>query len=249
MKLSSGDRIGNYEILGVLGAGGMGRVFRARDLQLGRDVAIKILAEEYARNDGRLRRFVAEAKAASALNHPNILTVYSIGEEENNPYLVTEFIDGSTLRKVLEHGPLSLEHALDLTLQTLSGLVKAHSIGIIHRDLKPENLMITKDGYVKILDFGLAKLLKDEASTGSDRPLETLGVSATDTGLIVGTAAYMSPEQARGQRADARSDLFSLGIILFEMVNGSNPFRRSTAVDTFTAILRDPLPPDRKSVV
>jgi eukaryotic-like serine/threonine-protein kinase len=243
MKLSAGSRLGTYEIIASIGRGGMGEVFKARDTQLGRDVAIKVLAEEFAHEETRLKRFLAEAKATSALNHPNILTVYGIGEESSNPYIVTEFIVGKTLRQHLANGPLPLSRAFEITLQTLSGLIKAHSIGIIHRDLKPENLMITSDGYVKILDFGLAKLLKSETSSGSDPAIETLGVTATESGMILGTAAYMSPEQARGQRADARSDLFSLGLILYEMISGKHPFWRATPMDTISAILRDSASP------
>lgn len=238
MNLTAGSRLGSYEILGLLGAGGMGQVFRARDLQLGREVAIKILAEDAAKDEERIRRFTAEAKAASALNHPNILTVYGIGEEENHPYLVTELVDGTTLRTKLRNGPLGVDTAIDIILQVLAGLSKAHAAGIVHRDLKPENLMITRDGLVKILDFGLVKLLKGHVAD-SPGQLQTLGVSDTQTGFIAGTAAYMSPEQARGQQVDFRSDLFSLAVIFYEMLTGKNPFQRSTAVDTISAILRD----------
>jgi serine/threonine protein kinase len=237
MKLSPGDRLGIYEIIVSVGRGGMGEVYRARDLQLGRDVAIKVLAEEYAQHESRMKRFTAEAKAASALNHPNITTVYGIGEENQIPYIVMEFIDGSTLRQLM-NSPIPISRAYDIAMQTLAGLSKAHTIGIVHRDLKPENLMITKDGFVKILDFGLAKLLKDE-STSSNRQIETLGITATETGLVMGTAAYMSPEQARGQHADARSDIFSLGLIIYEMLAGKHPFWRTTPIDTMSAILRD----------
>jgi tetratricopeptide (TPR) repeat protein len=177
------------------------------------------------------------------LNHPNILTVYGIGEEQGNPYIVTEFIDGTTLRQILSGGALSLSRAFEIAMQTLSGLIKAHSIGIIHRDLKPENLMVTRDGFVKILDFGLAKLMKEDSSGGSNPAIETLGITATESGMVLGTAAYMSPEQARGQRADARSDLFSMGLILYEMIAGKHPFWRATPMDTITSILRDFPPP------
>ncbi len=221
----------------------MGKVFRARDLQLGREVAIKVLSEEAARDEARLHRFLAEAKAASALNHPNILTVYGFGEENRNPYIVTELVTGKTLRSLLQQGPLPMNRILDISIQTLTGLAKAHGIGIIHRDIKPENLMITTDGYVKILDFGLAKLLKIDPASDTERPLETLGLTATETGMIMGTAAYMSPEQARGQTAHASSDLFSLGLVIYEMLTGTNPFRRSNLADTITAILRDDPPP------
>jgi serine/threonine protein kinase len=161
MQFEQGRRFGSYEIVSLIGIGGMGQVYRAKDLQLGREVAIKFLTEEAAGNQDRLRRFIAEAKATSALNHPNILTVYTIGEEDDHPYLITELVDGVTLRKLLAQGSLPLGRAIEIAIQTLTGLSKAHSIGIVHRDLKPENLMITKDGFVKILDFGLAKLLKE----------------------------------------------------------------------------------------
>ncbi len=239
MNLSAGTQIGNYEILGLLGTGGMGQVFRARDIQLGRLAAIKFLTDVGVGSEGGLRRFITEAKAASALNHPNILTVYGIGEHEGNPFIAMEFVDGSTLRSMIKGAPLPLKRALEITRQTLAGLSKAHSIGIIHRDLKPENIMVTHDGLVKILDFGLAKLLKSDAPDQTSGPLETIGQSDTKTGMILGTAAYMSPEQARGQSADLRSDIFSLGIVLYEMITGINPFRRETTVDTISAILRD----------
>jgi serine/threonine protein kinase len=239
MNLSPGIRIANYEILGVLGAGGMGQVFRARDVQLGRLAAIKFLTDVGIGSEGGLRRFIAEAKAASALNHPNILTVYGIGEHEGKPYIAMEYVDGSTLRSMIKQQAIPLNRALEITTQTLAGLSKAHSIGIVHRDLKPENIMVTHDGFVKILDFGLAKLLKTDAQDQTSGPLESLEHSVTKSGTIVGTAAYMSPEQARGQSADLRSDIFSLGIVLYEMVTGINPFRRETAVDTISSILRD----------
>ncbi|HSE41423.1 MAG TPA: serine/threonine-protein kinase [Acidobacteriota bacterium] len=244
MNLAPGMRIGNYEILGMLGSGGMGQVFRARDVQLGRLAAIKFLSDVGIGSEGGLRRFIAEAKAASALNHPNILTVYGIGEHEGNPYIAMEYVDGSTLRSIIKEGPLSLSRALEITTQTLAGLSKAHSIGIVHRDLKPENIMVTHDGFVKILDFGLAKLMKNDAAPDqTSGPLDTIQHSVTKTGMIVGTAGYMSPEQARGQSADLRSDIFSLGIVLYEMLTGNNPFRRETPVDTISAILRDAPPP------
>lgn len=249
MNLTAGSRLGSYEILGLLGAGGVGQVFRARDLQLGREVAIKILAEEAAKDEERLRRFSAEARAASALNHPNILTVYGIGEERNHPYLVTELVDGATLRTKLRNAPLAPDIAIDIALQVLAGLSKAHSAGIVHRDLKPENLMITGDGLVKILDFGLVKLLKDPSADLSGKQLQTLGLTETESGFIAGTAAYMSPEQARGQRVDFRSDLFSVGAILYEMLAGKNPFQRSTTMDTISAILRDQPEPLSERVV
>lgn len=243
MNLAPGMRVGQYEILNKIGAGGMGEVYRVRDLQLGREAAIKVLTPEATQSEDRVKRFFAEARATSALNHPNILTVYGIGEHEGKPYLVMEFVDGQTLRALLRSGALPPGKAAEITIQVLAGLAKAHSIGIVHRDLKPENLMITTDGFVKILDFGLAKLLKDDTVDATDARLQTLGYSDTASGMIVGTAAYMSPEQARGQLADARADLFSLGLVLYEMLTGQNPFRRNTAADTISAILRDPAPP------
>lgn len=241
MNITPGMKVGNYEILALLGSGGMGQVYRARDTQLGRIVAIKFLGEE-SDNEDRVKRFFTEAKAASALNHPNILTVYGLGEFNNKPFIATELVEGQTLRNVIEQGRLPLNRALDITLQTLAGLSKAHSIGIVHRDLKPENIMISQDGFVKILDFGLAKLIKQD-SVETTASLPAMDSSVTKTGMIIGTAAYMSPEQARGQTADLRSDLFSIGIVLYEMLTGVNPFRRATAVDTISAILRDVPPP------
>ncbi|HEX9149095.1 MAG TPA: serine/threonine-protein kinase, partial [Thermoanaerobaculia bacterium] len=240
MNFSAGDRLGIYEIQGPLGVGGMGQVFRARDTQLGRSVAIKVLYSDAARDEKRLRRLVAEARAASALNHPNILTVYGLGEQEGLPYIVTELVAGETVAQLLARSPLTLEQALDLSLQALAGLAKAHEIGIVHRDLKPANLMVTSDGFVKVLDFGLAKLSQPDSSDSEGRTLvESLGLSATEEGMIVGTAGYMSPEQVRGERVSAASDVFSMGTIIYEMVTGRNPFLRETAMDTFSAILRD----------
>ena len=246
MNITPGMKVGNYEILALLGSGGMGQVYRARDIQLGRIVAIKFLSEE-SENEDRVKRFFTEAKAASALNHPNILTVYGLGEFNDKPFIATEFVEGQTLRNLIEQGRLPLNRALDVTLQTLAGLSKAHTIGIVHRDLKPENIMISHDGFVKILDFGLAKLIKQD-SMETTASLPVMDSSVTKTGMIIGTAAYMSPEQARGQTADLRSDLFSLGIVLYEMLTGINPFRRATAVDTISAILRD-APPSLVSTI
>lgn len=235
MPLQRGSSVGRYEIVMRLGAGGMGEVYRARDPRLGRDIAIKVLSDEASRDRDRLRRFMAEAKAASALNHPNILTVHEIGETPSGPYIVTELVEGSTVRELLAEGSLALDRALDIAIQAADGIAKAHEAGIVHRDLKPENLMVTRDGFVKILDFGLAKLLRPvsgEFGAAGDQ-------SSTATGMIVGTAGYLSPEQLRGGPADSRSDLFALGVVLYEMVTGQNPFHRDNAADTFSAILRD----------
>ena len=237
MALDSGSRIGPYEVLSRLGAGGMGEVYRARDTRLGREVALKILTQDAARDEDRLRRFISEAKTVSALNHPNILTLHEIGESETGPYLVTEVVEGETIRQRLIRHDVQLSEALDLAAQTADGLAKAHEAGIVHRDIKPENLMITRDGYVKILDFGLAKLRKSEDSTivGADPTM-------TATGILVGTPAYMSPEQLHGLPADARSDLFALGVVLYEMIGGKNPFRRDSAAGTLNAILSEDPP-------
>ncbi len=241
MPLDRGSRLGPYEILVRLGAGGMGEVYRAHDSRLGRDVAIKVLTEGAGADRVRLRRFIAEAKAASALNHPNILTVHEIGEAESGPYIVTELVDGSTVRQLISNGPLPISYAVDIAIQAAEGIAKAHEAGIVHRDIKPENLMVTRDGFVKILDFGLAKLLPGQSEAGEPAPPGASSVTAT--GIIVGTAGYLSPEQLRGAPADGRSDVFALGIVLYEMVTGGNPFHRGTAADTFSAILRDQPPP------
>ena len=246
------SRIGPYEVIGPLGAGGMGEVYRARDPRLGREIAIKVLPSESLQDRDRLRRFVAEAKAASALNHPNILTVHDIGEDENGPYMVTELVEGRTLRALIEEGPIPLDRALDLMAQALDGIAKAHEAGIVHRDLKPENLMVTSDGFVKVLDFGLAKLLRRDETGPADQ-------SATATGVIVGTAGYLAPEQLRGAAPDSRSDLFAAGVVFYEAVTGAHPFGRESVADTFSAVLRDdpaPLsarlptaPPELSSVI
>ena len=235
MPLQPGSAVGPYEILLRLGAGGMGEVWKARDPRLGREVAIKVLTGDAATDRDRLRRFVSEAKAASALNHPNILTVHEIGEMESGPYIVTELVDGHTVRELILEGPLQVGRALEIAIQAAEGISKAHEAGIIHRDIKPENLMVTRDGYVKILDFGLAKLMRSDSGEATALSAQ----SSTATGLIVGTAGYLSPEQLRGGPADGRSDVFALGVVLYEMVTGVNPFRRDNAADTFSAILRD----------
>jgi tRNA A-37 threonylcarbamoyl transferase component Bud32/tetratricopeptide (TPR) repeat protein len=238
MQLEPGQRLAGYEITALLGRGGMGAVYRARDVQLDRDVAIKVLDESVARNADGLRRLLAEAKAASALNHPNIVTVHGFGDEHGVAFLITEFIAGETLRQRLASGALPLDCCLDFAAQIAAGLVQAHAAGLVHRDLKPENIMVTADGLLKILDFGLAKSIGSEARAATfDSP------APTATGLVVGTASYMSPEQARGRPLDARADLFSFGIMLYEMASGVNPFHRATAADTVAAILReDPAP-------
>ncbi len=237
MTLSAGTRLGPYEISAALGAGGMGEVYRARDTRLGREVAIKVLPEEVASDRERLSRFEQEARAASALNHPNIVTIHDIGQHDSTSYIAMEFVDGKSLRELLAAGPVALRKLLDIAAQVADGLAKAHAAGIIHRDLKPENLMVSKDGFVKILDFGLAKLAASEGEDLSRMP--TVAKPETHPGTVLGTVGYMSPEQASGQPLDFRSDQFSLGSILYEMATGQKAFARKTAVDTLSAILHD----------
>jgi tetratricopeptide (TPR) repeat protein len=237
MPLSAGSRLGPYEVLGPLGAGGMGEVYRARDPRLGRDVAIKVIASEGDTSPERRRRFEDEARAAGALNHANILTVFDVGSHEGRPYVVFELLQGKTLRERLLRGPLPVRTAVGYAEQTCDGLAAAHEKGIVHRDLKPENLFLTADGRVKILDFGLAKLTQDLKEPGADPDAPTR--THTEAGVRLGTLTYMSPEQARGQPADKRSDIFSVGVFLHEMLSGSPPFRRDSDADTLAAILHE----------
>ena len=241
MNLTSGTKLGPYEIVSLLGAGGMGEVYRARDARLKRDVAIKVLPQALSLDADRLRRFEQEALATAALNHPNILAVFDVGTSEGSPYVVSELLEGETLRERLRGGAIVVRKTLDYALQIAHGLAAAHEKGIIHRDLKPENLFLTKDGRVKILDFGLAKLTqpdlsRDRAGVHSSLPTMT---HATEAGVVMGTAGYMSPEQVRGIAVDARSDIFSFGAILYEMISGKPAFHRETAADTMSAILKE----------
>jgi eukaryotic-like serine/threonine-protein kinase len=240
MTLITGSRLGPYEIVALLGAGGMGEVYRAKDPRLGREVAIKVLPASFSQDADRLKRFEQEARAAGVLNHPNITAVYDLGSHEGSPYIVTELLEGETLRSRLSSGALPVRKAIDYAIQMAKGLSAAHEKGIVHRDLKPENLFVTKDGRVKILDFGLAKL-KTEKDGEQQTDLRT--VSGTEPGVVLGTMGYMSPEQVRGKAADRRSDLFSFGAILYEMLSGQRAFRGDTAADTITAILTKE-PPD-----
>lgn len=228
-ELPAGDRLGPYEIVAPLGAGGMGKVYRAHDARIGRDVAIKVLAGRH--EQGQLKRFELEARAAGSLNHPNIVAVHDVGLYEDEPYIVSELLEGRTLRAILEaHHPTHRE-ATDYALQLARGLAAAHEKGVLHRDLKPENLFVTADGRLKILDFGIAKLLPS-----ADRS-STAAVKATDTGAILGTIAYMSPEQVQGRPADHRSDIFAFGVILYELLMGAPAFEGASAVETGYAIL------------
>jgi eukaryotic-like serine/threonine-protein kinase len=236
MGLSAGDRIGRFEVLGCLGVGGMGEVYRAHDSQLQRDVAIKVLPAAFSRDPDRQRRFAQEACTAGGLNHPNILAVHDAGVHDGTTWIVTELLEGETLRQRLDERPLSLRAAIDYATQIASGLAAAHERGIAHRDIKPANLFVTRDGRIKILDFGVAKLI-DAESTGTTT--ETMTIGGVQLAPVVGTATYMSPEQARGLRTDHRSDIFSFGAVLYEMVTGIPPFQRSTMADTLSAILNE----------
>ena len=236
MSLTQGTRLGPYEILAPIGAGGMGEVYRAHDARLRRDVAVKILPVKFSSDPERLRRLQQEAQTAGALNHPNILTIYDIGTQGGIAYVVSELLEGKTLRSQLEAGPIAHRQALGQALQIAHGLDAAHARGIVHRDLKPENIFITRDGRVKILDFGLAKLAEPAMPPLAHTDLPTLH-QGTEPGVVLGTLGYMSPEQLRGQPADGRSDIFSFGVILFEMLTGTHAFRRDTAADTISAIL------------
>ena len=241
MSLATGTRLGTCEILALLGAGGMGEVYRARDTALGREVAVKVLPAGFASDPDRLRRFTQEAQAAAALNHPNILAIHHIGEQDGAPYIVSELLEGETLRDRLRAGALPVRKAVEYAVQTANGLASAHDKGIVHRDLKPENLFITNDGRVKILDFGLAKLTRpDEGAPAGEQATVTAGTGA---GMVLGTVGYMSPEQVRAQTVDARTDIFSLGAILYEMVTGKRAFQGETPADTMSAILREEPPP------
>jgi serine/threonine protein kinase len=221
--------LAHYTILSKIGEGGMGEVYLAQDTNLDRKVALKLLPEAVASNHERMRRFVQEAKSASALNHPNIITIYEVGEAESRHFISTEFIDGETLRQRMRKGPLKLNDVLEVSIQVASALAAAHAAGIVHRDIKPENIMVRRDGYIKVLDFGLAKLTEAEGSTGDpEAPTKTL--VNTDAGTVLGTATYMSPEQAKGKYVDRRTDLWSLGAVIYEMVAGHVPFEAETSV-------------------
>ncbi|MDQ2870033.1 MAG: protein kinase [Acidobacteriota bacterium] len=240
MTLAAGTRLGPYEILSPLGAGGMGEVYRARDRKLDRDVAIKVLPPSVASDPDTLARFEREAKAVAALSHPNILAIHDFGHQDGIAYAVTELLEGETLRGKLDSGPIPQRQALDYAVQIARGLSAAHEKGIVHRDLKPENLFVTTDGHVKILDFGLVKRI--EATSPDEETSAPIGPAHTVRGTVMGTAGYMSPEQARGLPVDHRSDLFSFGAILYELLSGKKAFKKATASDTMAAILRDEPP-------
>src|SRR5262245_28300089 len=251
-----GTSLNQYRITASIGAGGMGEVFRALDTRLNRDVAIKVLPKDFVADADRLRRFEQEAKTLAALNHPNILTIHDAGVHDGAPYLVSELLEGKTLREEMNGAALPVRKATEFALQIAQGLAAAHGKGVIHRDLKPENIFVTRDGRVKILDFGLAKLKEVERknelraegrpdaahSLSTQIPLNSTVVNTTEPGLVLGTPAYMSPEQVRGEPADHRADLFAFGAVLYEMLTGTRAFRRDTPVASMNAVLSEEPP-------
>ncbi|HLE63999.1 MAG TPA: serine/threonine-protein kinase, partial [Pyrinomonadaceae bacterium] len=238
MSLAVSTRLGRYEIRSLLGAGGMGEVYLTEDVTLRRRAAVKVLTADVTQNEERLHRFVREAYAASSLNHPNIVTIYEIGSEAHIHFIATEYVDGESLRDHLRSRQMELREILDVAIQITSALAAAHEAGIIHRDIKPENVMLRRDGYVKVLDFGLAKLIDDGDSTQKTDPeAPTEVLLKTEPGRVMGTINYMSPEQARGRDIDSRSDIFSLGVMLYEMVAGHRPFSGDTKSDVLAAVL------------
>src|SRR5262245_47884317 len=237
-----GQYIGHYKIISPLRAGGMGEVYLAEDTRVGRKVALKLLPEYLTRDVERSRRFQQEARAVVALNHPNLVTVYEIGEAAGTQLIASELVKGETLHARLGGAPMKLSEALDIAVQVANGLAEAHREGVVHRDIKPENIMIRPDGYVKVLDFGIAKLIEQRvSSTGTEAP--TLVKVETNPGMVLGTAHYMSPEQARGLAVDARTDVWSLGVVLYEMVAGRVPFEGQTPSDVIAGILNNEPPP------
>ena len=232
----------HYSIVSKIGAGGMGEVYLAHDARLDRKVALKLLPSGVASDPERMRRFVQEARAASALNHPNILTIFDVGETDSRHFIATEFVDGDTLRHRIKRAQLTLSDILDISIQAAGALSAAHAAGIIHRDIKPENIMVRRDGYIKLLDFGLAKLTQPDRSV-ADTEAPTKALVDTEGGIVLGTASYMSPEQAKGQSVDARTDLWSLGAVIYEMVTAHAPFEGDTSSEVIALILhKEPLP-------
>jgi len=238
MSLAPGTQLGPYQIIAPLGAGGMGEVYRATDSRLGRDVAVKILPEAFARDTDRVARFGREAKVLASLNHTNIASIYGLEESNGARALVMELVEGPTLSERVKQGPLSLDEALPIAKQIAEGLEYAHERGIIHRDLKPANVKVTADGQVKILDFGLAKALEEEPGEAELQNSPTLSAAATRAGVLLGTALYMSPEQARGKCVDRRADIWAFGCVLYEMLAGRTAFAGETVSDTLAAVIR-----------
>ncbi len=236
--LVAGQVVGHYQIIAPLGKGGMGEVYLASDTKLDRKVALKLLPTEFTNHKERLRRFIQEARAASSLNHPNIITIHEIGQADGAHFIATEFIDGKTLKQRMAHARMKLPDILDVSIQAAGALHAAHAAGIVHRDIKPDNIMLRPDGYVKVLDFGLAKLSeKTSQSNAADLEVDTMVKAHTTPGAVLGTVNYMSPEQARGQVLDQRTDIFSFGIVLYEMAAGRTPFAAATSIDTLVSIL------------
>src|SRR5262245_3256555 len=242
MPLASGDRLGPYAIQSLLGSGGMGDVYRGRDTRLGRDVALKVISPRRLGDPAFRRRFETEARAASALNHPSIVTVYDVGDADGVPWIAMEWVEGRTLRTAIDAGPLPIREALSFARQIADGLAVAHAKGVVHRDLKPSNIMLTAEGRCKILDFGLARQSTADAPESEVSQADTMASpprEVTEEGAILGTAGYMSPEQALGRRVDFHSDQFSFGLIAYEMLTGQRAFERSSSVETLAAIIRD----------
>jgi serine/threonine protein kinase len=243
MSIHEGDFVSHYKIHSKIGAGGMGEVYLATDTLLERKVALKVLPSDVTSRGHRIRRFLQEAKAASSLNHPHIITIHEVGEANSTYYIATEFIEGETLREAIKRTPLKIGRAIEISIQVASALAAAHEVNIVHRDIKPENIMLREDGYVKVLDFGLAKLLQQEAPNP-----EASTLVKTADGVVMGTISYMSPEQARGLEVDARTDVWSLGAVIYEMVTGRPPFEGTTMSDVLASLLdREPPPLARYS--
>src|SRR2546426_4224133 len=242
MTIAIGTKLGRYEIRAKIGTGGMGEVYLAQDAKLDRKVALKILPTDVATHHDRMHRFEQEAKAASALNHPNIITIFEIEQVDSVNFIATEFIDGQTLRERMRSGPMKLGEVLEVAIQSASALSAAHDAGIVHRDIKPENLMLRRDGIVKVLDFGLAKLTDRPVATSVDTEALTRAQIKTDPGVVMGTAIYMSPEQARGLPVDSRTNIFSLSVVLYEMIAGRLPFEGANRKEIMASVLSDKEP-------
>jgi eukaryotic-like serine/threonine-protein kinase len=246
IRFKQGAYLGPYQIEHLIASGGMGEVYRARDTRLDRAVALKVLGPSFTMDSDRMARFTREARTMALLNHPNIVAIYDMGSEAGTPYVVSEFLQGSTLRRRLRDGALSVRSAITFALDIVGGLVAAHGAGVVHRDLKPENVFITRDHRVKILDFGLAKCRSERVAAPSND-----SAVSTQPGMLLGTVGYMSPEQVRGDKTDHRSDIFSVGVVLHEMISGVAPFRGDSAIETMYAILKEETPvlPDRRGAV
>ncbi|MGH9461017.1 MAG: protein kinase domain-containing protein, partial [Vicinamibacteria bacterium] len=235
-----GSTVAHYKILEKIGAGGMGEVYLAEDTKLKRRVSLKFLPEELTRNDERKQRFIQEARAAAAIQHPHIAAVYDVDEADGRTFIAMEYVPGQSLRKAIESGKLDFRRSLELGFQIADGLAKAHEKGVVHRDVKPDNVLVSEDGYAKIIDFGLAKLLEPLVSAGDSAETETK--LKTRDGLVMGTVSYMSPEQARGETIDARSDIFSFGVLFYEMISGRSPFQKKSVAESLSAVLHETPP-------